>query len=362
MSLDAGLSAVIQRIYGAGDNSAEWASINDTILMQTGACASLRTSFDPTSGELEDFVFSGPETSAYADGLREYEDMKAWDPTLLYALRNPAAGFCDSSCTLPEEDYLSNNFIKWNRARFGSTHWYVCYSPTGERISHSLSIHISAAKGIADRRQITKLRMIFDHMEAAAWLNRHPPGVDQEGVWFVLNPSGRISLLSPAAEQVLSEADGLLVNDGSLRTLDGGLQARFENSLARIGSCYETGAGPAAMWITRPNGRPPWLLTVRPLTTSFAGLARISCGFHIELGQPRGLPSKPSVIADLFDLSPREAEVLHYLEIGHTVDSLSCAMGISLNTAKVHLRAIFAKTRTQRQAELLQLSAHVSRM
>jgi len=65
--------------------------------------------------------------------------------------------------------------------------------------------------------------------------------------------------------------------------------------------------------------------------------------------------------ADLFDLSPREVEVAEALLAGHSVESLCVLLGISRNTAKVHLHSIFRKTGTNRQSELVHLLSNITR-
>jgi DNA-binding CsgD family transcriptional regulator len=45
---------------------------------------------------------------------------------------------------------------------------------------------------------------------------------------------------------------------------------------------------------------------------------------------------------------------------GHSIESLAACMDISPNTAKTHMRAIFAKTQTSRQSELMHLCAGLS--
>ena len=161
------------------------------------------------------------------------------------------------------------------------------------------------------------------------------------------------------AETLLSQQDGLTLRDGRLITFDHRAQEALERCLARTFDCFATGAGPAALWVGRPEGRRPWLLTIRPLTTAFAGLARVASGFHVELLTTQPWFHVSSSLTTLFELSPREAEVLGLLAGGHSINSLAAALSISTNTAKVHLQAIFAKTQTGRQAELLQLCARI---
>ena len=65
------------------------------------------------------------------------------------------------------------------------------------------------------------------------------------------------------------------------------------------------------------------------------------------------------MLVQLFGLTPAEALLASELARGFSLDEAARHLGISRNTARVHLQAIFTKTRTTRQAELLQLCARL---
>ena len=56
-----------------------------------------------------------------------------------------------------------------------------------------------------------------------------------------------------------------------------------------------------------------------------------------------------------FGLTAREAEVAAQLASGATIGSLAAAWGISANTVRGYLKAVFDKTGTHRQADLVRL-------
>lgn len=359
VSLDEGLSRLIGDIYLASEGGASWDTISAEILGQTKACAGLRTVVNLETGEMADFRFFGAETSGAADAFLEYPDLKENDPSLRWAIKNPWAGFCASDAILQREDYLSNPWVKWNKARFGATHWYVCYSPPVGGLSHSLSIQIPAHQGAATVAQIAKLQMLFSHLDAATRLQRMHQEAVWGNLWLVLDRSARVIGMSRDAEQTLAQGDGLSVRAEHLQTSCPAIQQQLEHCLERVAATLETGCRPAALWIDRPNGRSPWLLIVKPHINHFIGLPPVVSGFYLHLAERGSLLGRGSSPMHLFDLSPREAEVLDLLSRGHSLESLAQVLGISVNTAKVHLHAVFRKTRTHRQAELLQLCTQI---
>lgn len=56
-------------------------------------------------------------------------------------------------------------------------------------------------------------------------------------------------------------------------------------------------------------------------------------------------------------MTGREAQIAHGLASSRSIEGIAHDLGISVGTAKVHLRAIFEKTGTHKQAELIAMLA-----
>jgi len=61
------------------------------------------------------------------------------------------------------------------------------------------------------------------------------------------------------------------------------------------------------------------------------------------------------VVARLFGFTPTEAGLAMLLANGLTLDEASEQLGVSRNTTRTHLRAVFAKTGVTRQTGLVRL-------
>ena len=62
-----------------------------------------------------------------------------------------------------------------------------------------------------------------------------------------------------------------------------------------------------------------------------------------------------AVLSDLFGLTPTEAEVARALASGLRTDEIARDLAISATTVAFHLRNLFGKTGTHRQADLVAL-------
>lgn len=357
MSLDERVSALIKRIYCAGSDAQEWDHIAVELLTLTGGNAALTSLTDLESGELTTYRAYGRDDTKFGRGIEEYSERYVDDFSLRWGFANPEARFCRSEQTLGNEDYLRNDYVRWNHDRFGSTHWCVGYTPPTDELSFTFSLHFPASQGRGSVHSQRLFRMLFDHMECAVRLQRRPFNADSTHALVVVGTSGVVRQLTVPAEHLLASPGALRIRDGFLEAEVHSEQAKIDAALSGVLTTLQSGASHAAVKIINPHGGRPWLLKIRPLIHSYGPFGRIRIELLIEILHSSPRIGSLELMQSLFDLTPRETQVVRLLAEGHSVESLSHKMGISLNTARTHLRSIFAKTSTGRQSELLLLCA-----
>ncbi|WP_225769219.1 helix-turn-helix transcriptional regulator [Inquilinus sp. Marseille-Q2685] len=116
-------------------------------------------------------------------------------------------------------------------------------------------------------------------------------------------------------------------------------------------------AASARLCLTDPEGGAPLVLTVVPVTAvdpvdGRCGPARAAI-FLAAPDAARSVDERALVAA--FGLTAREAEVAARLASGATIGGLAEEWGISANTVRGYLKAVFDKTGTHRQADLVRL-------
>ncbi len=187
----------------------------------------------------------------------------------------------------------------------------------------------------------------------AKLLDRMPMGI-------VLVDARRMVLLSnQIARGLLQDGDGVKISEG------GKLEARAATETAVIQRLVEAALpGPddgyvptgGATTISRGRERQPLNLMVGPLEAAVGGGESTDPVVAVVVTDPDQDPEpRMKILRRLYDLSPRQAAFAVKLMQGKTMEEAAEALHVSINTAKTHMKALYRKTNTSRQAELVSM-------
>jgi DNA-binding CsgD family transcriptional regulator/PAS domain-containing protein len=180
---------------------------------------------------------------------------------------------------------------------------------------------------------------------------------------LLVDDSGRIVHANAGAETLLAERAVIRQHCGQLIVTESRADKALLQAIeaARIGDAA-IGAKGIALSLAGA-GKDPWLADVLPLT---AGARRGAASSHGAVAAifvrkaALDLSSPCEALAKAFRLTSGELRVLTaVIEIGG-LPKVAQALGISETTAKTHLHHVFAKTGTNRQADLVRLVAGFS--
>ncbi|TMJ53218.1 MAG: helix-turn-helix transcriptional regulator [Alphaproteobacteria bacterium] len=217
-----------------------------------------------------------------------------------------------------------------------------------QRLLERLSPHLcrSIALGFRIDGYLAMRNAAFDVLERLA-----------DGV-VVLDRRARTVFANKAARKF--EADGIL----NLRQMLSTYSQSHSKRLAELISAALLGVPGGTMSMPRPaDGR---LLTILVSSIRSRDLGRLSDAglkdvavmlFVIDPANRTSIPV--AQIMDAYGLTQAEARVALAASSGSTVLETAQLLGLSPNTIKTHLRRVFAKTATGRQAELARLIAAV---
>jgi DNA-binding CsgD family transcriptional regulator len=175
---------------------------------------------------------------------------------------------------------------------------------------------------------------------------------------IILDGHGRILDKDRIADALLKQADGVAAINGMLSLDDRKASQRLHDTIRKIAESERRGERPLveAIRVERRSGKRDFGLIVKP-----APQPRYLDGQHITdivvfISDPdRHTTMAPAALSKLFGLTPAEAALAVLLGDGLTLDEAAHELSIARNTARAHLRAIFAKTGVSRQTMLVRL-------
>lgn len=109
-----------------------------------------------------------------------------------------------------------------------------------------------------------------------------------------------------------------------------------------------------ALAIARDD-RLPLTVLVAPLRPAREGFGAALPAAIVFLRDPERPTPMSLILQGLFGLTPAEAAIAALLAGGRAVEDIAARQRIAANTVRVHLKSIFTKTDTTRQAQLVAL-------
>ncbi len=175
---------------------------------------------------------------------------------------------------------------------------------------------------------------------------------------FLVDSRGYLRHMNQLAAVYLRDADSLQVYQGKLVAADSGQDAQLQELIKRATARPKHGAGAAcggAMYVSRLRVPSPLQVAVVPAPEQ-SGMAEQGPSALIFVIDSAALPrGRAALMCQLFSLTPTEARVADLLLQGLEMREAAERLRISLATARFHLKRVFAKTHTHRQAELMRL-------
>lgn len=175
----------------------------------------------------------------------------------------------------------------------------------------------------------------------------------------LLDARRRVVIQNRGAERIAEQRDGLRIDPQHGPSADDARQnATLQRLLAdalEASERRELGA-PGFLGLSRPSGERPYALMVTPLIADPTDLVGGGAVVAIFIADPTArIPAGSEVLEELYDFTHSEAELVRLLSTGMSLEEAAGERGVSLNTARSHLKHAFAKTGTSRQGELVRL-------
>jgi DNA-binding CsgD family transcriptional regulator len=347
---------LLDRIYEAAAIPEYWPDVLEKLAAiagaQAGALVALR------GGGLKGHTSSRLYDEAYDDYLRNGPAIENVRP--LRALEQQYPGFLsDLEVQSAEElarDEIYNRFLHPHGLQW--TAGTIVLSPSGDL----LMVDVARATGEApfDRASLEALDQYRPHIARASLM------ASRLGLRAASDMTDAMQLLGlPAialghagraiAMNALAEAlDGRVITGGLDRVALGSPAADALLSEA-LANAHAGGVG--SIPLPANAGQPALIVHVLPLTGAAHDV--FAAARTLMLVTDVAAPEAPTqeLLAGLFDLTPAEARVARALASGLPLDQVAAEFGLAVQTIRNQLAAVFHKTGTSRQVELLRLIA-----
>lgn len=222
------------------------------------------------------------------------------------------------------------------------------FSPAEKQILQSLSPQL-----------LTALRLESELEEATTTAALRQKALDYLSLGFLLiDDHGRLLAANRIANMILEREDGLAIRNGRVfctvpqencpllelvRAVTGGSDSNPSRSGGTTRLLKKGQAEPLLAWVV-PLPQTPVLFSVHSNVAA------------VFLTDPQAAnPPVEKWLEAAFTLSPAEARLAGKLALGLDLTAAALSLGITINTARSHLKRVFRKTNTSRQSELIRL-------
>ena len=297
------------------------------------------------------------------------EEIYRLDPQAAYSATLPRGSVYTDVDFIAPNNPQTREYLAWHSANGGLRHFMTATAKPGN-IGHigAFSVNWSADHGPPPAHARSVMETLRPDIERALELSLKHTGKLEQAFWegatalssepcALLNAQGTVLIATPAMEQIWANPDGYVCQRGRLQAHIGPGMLDFSEVLARLIAHPDKGGG---TWqIQRPSGRASYIAKLYPLperthATLFGHPAAL-----LSIVDPATLsPATPRWV-ECFALTRAESGLASLLMQGHSVETAAQAASIALGTARVHLRNLFQKTGTSRQAELIRLLSRI---
>lgn len=174
----------------------------------------------------------------------------------------------------------------------------------------------------------------------------------------VLDRNGGVIEANPFARRLIEIGEGLTVIDGGLGTESGSRRIRLRDLISRSEDRGNRPSGEdvALLPVQRPSSQRPLTMMLVPLEMESSGANGRTPAALLFIGDPeRPAHFDQTRIARLYGLSRAESRVAALLASGYRLEQVAESLDIAYETVRKHLKQIFGKTGTYRQAELVRM-------
>ena len=365
---------VVQGLYQAAAGMVPWNVALGALDDSVGAVVSQLVVVDKTNGHL--VASEQPDHTpivAVLDYIREYHRI---DPHTAYMATRPIGETLHTidvfpAATMADHPFYRDFWLPYNVRSLVGTKIaenerliamvglmrYLdspALLPTEVELVGKYFSHLVTAFRIANHLQKLQMTAVVGHALMA--------GSDRPMI--LIDKRREILAGNPAGRAFLDDGNTLFAENEIMRCRVPASERALAQAIAKLGMVETTSGSSAKRTAIRLTGRKGTnalcsLWDIRPEATMGAFGPQPSVLLTVAL--PRtGNEIDPTLLGSLFELTPAEVRLAAELMKGADLGRIAAAQRLSITTIRSHLNAIFTKTDTHRQAELVELLLRVT--
>ena len=182
-------------------------------------------------------------------------------------------------------------------------------------------------------------------------LHRLPRGV------IIVNAHACLLFANRAAREIVVARDGLSIVGGGLEAeqVSDRLKLRVLIKRAVRSAAGNSLKAAGAMRVSRPSMKRPYSVLMTPLRLAVDEGTAPGMATILVSDPEREITADTTAVQAAYALSPSEARVAGAIATGESVERAADRLCLSVDTVRWHLKRIYRKTDTNRQAELVKL-------
>jgi len=359
---------LVSGFYDANMDWKQWPQVLTKLANAVDAknCAMAFRDYESETGRLEHFA------NISARYVRSYEEQYAFlDAWLRREERFQVPGVVwTSQQIVPDDELVATDFYRdWLAPQGLMHHLFGVLDRRGSAVTY-LVFGRSEDAGPFDENEITLLRLVLPKMRrgfragqafrkaqdvqriAMQALDAMPMGV------VMLSGRGAMIGANETARKIIDTGEALTIAEGGLWVDWGWRKLRFRDLVARLTAKRGESQVEAlpAFSVPRSSGQKPLSMLLMPVGEWDEAANEDKPVAIVFVGDPdRPMEMDPAQICQLYGLSRAEGRVVALLASGQRLDLVAENLGVTYDTVRKHLKQVFGKTGTDRQAELVRL-------
>ena len=302
---------------------------------------------------------------------RLYKDRYAQiDPFWPVFLRNPRVRIIQGEELVSHDQLLKteyyNDALAKNDMEFMTL--LSCCATAGQ--TNIMPLWRRLQDGPMDNASIALLQMLLPHAHVALQIhaklqaeNLHDRFAEltlqtMSAAVFLVSAGGHVQYMNQLAASCIEKRDGLLLKSAVLTASNTNEDAKLKLIILAAASVSMTTSHTVpggALTVSRQSSQRPLHLVVLPVPENRKSMVAIPCAL-VFVSDSTALPkSRATLMRMIYGLTPTESRFADFLLEGLTVRDVADRLGITVETARFHLKRVLAKTATHRQTELMRL-------